>query len=417
MIGWATTGVAVSILGIVIGSPPVVFIGAAILLVRIVAEIWPQRVLAALDYQRQMVPERTVVGDAVEVRLSIWNRTRLPIPWAAADDATAGGLWIGEPGQPVEPASRRSVGQSGRTALRVAGPLRPYERFTRRLRIVPLRRGVHEIGPVTLKVAELFGTGTPRRDREQASALLIARPAMAAVIGRLPTEAPLAQRRARRSLFTDPTLFAGVRPFVAGDPLRSIHWRASARQGSLQAKRFEPSLSAQAMIVFDIQTLEGVYWELVFDEQLFEEIAIGALSVARTLVSGQTPCGFAAAGYTGSLQQIVFLPPRADRSQLGRIGDALARLGMESSAPLTRLLAWLPRRVARGTSLIVLTGRGPAPNASVVRRLRDSGFPVHFLLFGAAAQAVDAARRIGLSAWPARVDSLAGRPQAVVIGS
>lgn len=417
MIGWATTGVAVSILGIVIASPPVVFIGGAMLLIRIVAEIWPRRVLAALDYQREIVPHRTVVGDVIDARVSIWNRRRLPVAWASAEDRTADALWVGEPDQPITPTTRPPISQRGRASLRVAGPLRPYEQLSRRLSLVPVRRGVHEIGPVKLSVAELFGTGGPARTSDLESQLVIARPLMSPVIGRLPTEAPLAQRRARRSLFTDPTLFAGVRPFASGDPLRSIHWRASARQGSLQTKRFEPSLSAQATIVFDIQTLEGAYWELVYDEQLFEDIAVAALSVARVLISSQTPCGFAAAGYTGSLQQIAFLPARADRSQLGRIGDALARLTMESSAPLTRLLAWLPRRVAQGTSLIVLTGRSAAPNATVARRLRDSGFPVHFLLFGGGTESAADARGLGLSAWPARVESQGGRPQTVVVGS
>ena len=41
---------------------------------------------------------------------------------------------------------------------------------------------------------------------------------------------------------------------------------------------------------------------------------------------------------------------------------------MECSAPLTALLAWLPQRVARGSTLVVLTGRSPLSNAAVTLR-------------------------------------------------
>jgi uncharacterized protein (DUF58 family) len=405
--GWAMGAIAIVMLGIVAGAPAVVFVGGAILIIRVLTDVWPRRVLDELEYQHVVTPDRTVVGEEVEGRLSLWNRSRLPIAWATAEDASAEALLVRDKARPA-------LGEAA-ASLRIGGPLRPYERMTRRFGLRPMRRGVHEVGPASLGVAELFGSHTLRRDLDERPQLVIARPLTAPLVGRLPTEAPLAQQRARRSLFSDPTLFAGVRPFQAGDSLRSIHWRATARQAAVQTKRFEPSLSAQATIVFDVQTIEGPYWMLAYDEQLFEELAVAALSVARELIKRQTPCGFAAAGFTGSLQRLVFLPPRADRAQLGRIGDALARLSTESSAPLAQLLAWLPQRVARGTSLLVLSGRGATSSATVARRLRESGFAVHFLLFGEGSQSAAEARRLGLSGWPARVDAEHGLPRTVVV--
>jgi uncharacterized protein (DUF58 family) len=412
MSSWAQGGIAVALLGIVLGSPPIVFVGGAMLLIRIVAEVWPRRVLAGLEYQHQVTPDRTVVGDEVELRISLWNRTRLPIAWATAEDEVTDAVGVRPLSSPVSAPVIRAGPQA---AVGIGGPLRPYERVSRRFRLVPLRRGVHEIGPFTLGVAELFGTHAPARTDELATRLLVARPLMAPVIGRLPTESPLARERAKRSLFTDPTLFAGVRPFAPGDPLRSIHWRASAREASLQTKRFEPSLSAQAMLVLDVQTIEGDWWVLLYDDELFESLAVAAMSVTRALIGRETPCGFAAAAYTGSLQRFMFLPPRADRTQLGRVADALARLTPVGSGPLTRILALLPRRVARGTSLVVLTGRNPASSAGIARRLRETGFPVHFLLVGPGVRRVAEARNLGLSVSTARVEGGFGSPSSVVV--
>jgi hypothetical protein len=218
-------------------------------------------------------------------------------------------------------------------------------------------------------------------------------------------------------LFTDPTLFAGTRPFQTGDPVRSIHWRASGRAGALQAKRFEPALSRQAMLVFDVQTIEGPYWELVFDEKLFEDMCVAALSVARSMVTDEASIGFAAAGFTGTTQRYVFLPPRADWTQVGRIGDALARLGTECSAPLTSLLSWLPRRVSRGTTFIVMTGRSPLSNLAVTRRLQESGFGVHFLVMPEAHEFIADSRKARLSVRPVTVERQKEVPRAVVVAA
>jgi uncharacterized protein (DUF58 family) len=396
---WAAPGLAVAVLGVILGSAPVVFIGAAIVLLRVVTERWPRRVLEALAYERAVNPQKTVVGDEVELRLSLWNRTRLPIAWAIAHDTLGEHLATSPHG----------------TVASVAAPLRPFERVTRRVRVRPLRRGVHEIGPVRLGVAEHFGTQLPRLDKPVAPQTVIARPLMAPVYGASPQTAPLAQVRARKSLFTDPTLFAGVRPYQPGDTVRSIHWRATARRTELQTKRFEPALSRQQILLFDVQTIEGPYWMLDYDEDLFEELCVAALSVARSLISEDSSVGFAAAGFSGTTQRFIYLPPRADRAQIGRIGDVLARMTPESSAPLVSLLAWLPHRVPKGTTITVLSGRSPRSSAPVVKRLEQSGFPVHFLLFRDGADGTYIARQAGLSALPASVESEHKLPKAVVI--
>ncbi len=401
MNSWASAGIGVAVLGIAVGSAPIVFIGGAIILIRIVVERWPRRVLESLSYVRQVTPIKTVVGDEVELRMSLWNRTRLPIAWAIAQDTISDHLEL-------NPST---------TVPSIAGPMRPYERVTRRLRITPLRRGVHEIGPVRLGVAEHFGTQAPRLDSVLGPVMVVARPLMAPVVGSSPQSAPLAQVRAKRSLYTDPNLFAGVRPFQTGDPLRSIHWRAAARQGSLQTKRYEPALSRQQVLVLDVQTVEGPYWILDYDEDLFEELCVAALSLSRLLISQDASCGFAAAGFSGTTQRYIYLPPRADRAQIERVGDVLARMTSESSAPLVNLLSWLPHRVVKGTTLTILSGRSPASSAGVARRLQQSGFPVHYLLLRNGVDGAREARELGLSASPAAVESERGVPEAVVIGA
>ncbi|CAN5770560.1 hypothetical protein BH24CHL5_BH24CHL5_11030 [soil metagenome] len=409
MTSWSTIGAIVVLLGIVLASPAIVFIGAAVLVIRVLAEVWPRRVLDQLEYRRSVSPDRTIAGDEVELRMTLWNRTRSPLAWASATDTLSEGLM-------ARTLSGSEVGGFGQDVLRVSGALRPYEQVTRRFKVTPLRRGVHELGPARVRVAELFGTHAPLRDPELEPLTILARPRTAPVTGAVPANAPLARRRAPRSLFADPHLFAGVRPFQPGDPLKSVHWRASARRPSLQTKRFEPSLSGQVVLVFDVQTIEGEYWMLVYDDIAFEALATATLSIARELVTAETAVGFAAAAFSGTTSRYVHLPARADRPQLSRLGDALARLSPESSAPLANLLSWLPRRLASGSMIVVLSARDATQSRNIVRSLERSGYPVHFLLHGPQTLASEA-RRAGMSAWSLRVDTEGGVPRAVAIAA
>jgi hypothetical protein len=168
-------------------------------------------------------------------------------------------------------------------------------------------------------------------------------------------------------------------------------------------------------VVIDVQTVEGPYWMLNYDEDLFEDLCVAALSMARANIVADAATGFAAAGFTRTTQRFAWLPPRADRAQIERIGDVLARLTTESSAPLSELLSWLPRRIARGTTIVILSGRSPISNAGIARRLQASGFPVHFVLFRMAVDAVRDGRRAGLSCLTAAVQSERRRPHSLVI--
>lgn len=401
MSGWANLGVLIIVVGVGAASPPIVFIGGAVLVIRLLAHRWPRKVLDSLVYERTVSPRRTVMGDEVQVSLSLWNQSRLPIAWAGSDDRLS-------PHLATRPAA---------VELSTAGPMRPFERVTRRISVIPMLRGVHEIGPVRVRVAEHFGTQAPVVDVPDEPVTILARPLMAPVVGQNPRSAPLAQARARRSLYVDPTLFVGVRPYQSGDPLRSVHWRASARERTLQAKRYEPAMSRQQILVLDVQTVEGPYWMLNYDDELFEDLCVAALSMTRANVVADAACGFAAAGFTRTTQRFAYLPPRADRAQIERVGDVLARLTTESSAPLSELLAWLPRRVARGTTIVILSGRNPLSNAGIARRLQSTGFPVHFILFRTPADAVRDGRQAGLSCLRASVETERGRPRSLVMNA
>ena len=43
----------------------------------------------------------------------------------------------------------------------------------------------------------------------------------------------------KRWIMPDPFLVGGLREYRAGDPMRSVHWGASARTGRMQVKTYD----------------------------------------------------------------------------------------------------------------------------------------------------------------------------------
>jgi uncharacterized protein (DUF58 family) len=381
-------GPALILLGVVLGAPEIVLVGLLALLATAVAELWSNFGLRGLRYERTIGRERTVWGDDIPLDLAIRNSKPLPVPWVSVDDDVSRGVIIRD-----EPLTTNSL--TGLVTLRSRWMVGWYERVVRHLAIVADHRGVYSFGPAKVTVADLFGHGGATADFEGRGVYLV-RPRTLPVRLAGQHRAPAGDLRARHSLFEDPALFAGVRPYHPGDPIRRVHWRATARTGVTVCKRFDPSRLQNVLIALDVQVGSGPVW--VNDEELVESLIVAASSLARhTLLEGAS-CGLAAVSLSKARDGLAMVPPRAGRDQLGVIADVLARLSVNPSAPFDHLLVRIPQSVAVGTTVVVVTARDPEPYVTALRRLDRWGYPVQVVGFGPNSQAAVArARSYGFS--------------------
>jgi uncharacterized protein (DUF58 family) len=223
--------------------------------------------------------------------------------------------------------------------------------------------------------------GTNSEEREQPGELLV-RPRTVPVRAPHLPRAPLGSARTRSSLFTDPSRFAGVRRYEPGDPMRRIHWRATARVGEPVSRRYEPVNERQVLIAVDLQTVPGPYWLMLFDDDQVEALCVAAASLARRMLRTDTACGLLVGAQLAGGRQWTYLPPTAATSQLGRIEDVLARVQPILSLPFERLLGVVPRRLPPGGTILSLGARDPEPYADRLRRLSRIGYAVTHLAFG-----------------------------------
>lgn len=188
--------------------------------------------LRRLEIHRYCSCREAEVGERVDVRVRLVNRGLLPIPWLLVEDMVL----------PDTPTS----GVRGELTW-----LMPGQELKLEYQVLCERRGYYRTGPVLIETGDYFGLLRRFAARRPLQYLTV-RP-RPVPLGRLivPTSRPVAEVRARFALLDDPTRPAGVRDYRRGDPLRRIHWKATAHTGKLHSRIYEPAVLQGAMIVLD----------------------------------------------------------------------------------------------------------------------------------------------------------------------
>ncbi len=408
---WFGLALVIALLGVAASAPGLLLVAAVTLLYASLTPLWTRFGVRRVEYTRRLAATRAVAGDSLPMDVTIWNRKPLPLPWVAAEDLLTDGLTVRERAH-----LERDNEVIGRRILFNAWSLAWYERVVRHFHLDDLRRGVYDFGPVRIRVRDILGRDAVDAQVDMPVTLVVS-PAILQVRRTGHETSPIGERRARRSLFVDPALYGGVRPFQPGDSLRRVHWRASARLGKPVSRRYEPARGREVVIALDVQTLPGPHWEMTWDEAAFEGLCVAVASLARRLLDEGASVGIAAASFTGTPQRFAWLAPQASASQVGRVGALLARIGPISSAPFPGLLTWLTHRLAPGGTVLLLSVRDPRTFLASARRLARSGYSVELVAAGeSAALNASTARTGGLAAAAARMSPSPEHPDAVVLG-
>ena len=396
MTATAVLAVLLLLAGTFLDVPVAIILSIVVLLLEIVRAVWARFGLERVTYRRRLERDRMTWGEEIPTTIEIWNRKRLPLAWLRADDEASPAVVVRE--------RELVIGGGGGRFLRNAWTLAPFERVTRQFHVGAERRGVYELGPVTLTVGDLFAREAATDQRPAVDRFLVRpRTVPSRALHRRDTWG--GQDRARAGLTEDPSRFAGVREYIPGDPLRRIHARASARLGRPVVKRFEPSRDREVLLALDVQTVDGPILNAMWDAEEVESLFVVAASIARSLALERAAFGLAAAGYHGAESRFAHLAVSEAPGQLERVFDLLARLSSHPSAPFDRLLGMVIRVVRPGTTVVVLTARDPIQHLAWLRRIERAGCRVVVVACGPDGPAdADRVRRVGFIARSVRLD-------------
>ncbi|MDQ1257108.1 MAG: hypothetical protein QG656_1710 [Candidatus Hydrogenedentes bacterium] len=214
-------------------SPYLAFSVYAFLLLIVVARFSSFAWLAGLDCERTLSLDTVAQGEEVDVSVTVTNRRGWPIPWIFLEDR--------------HPADTPRKGENTRLAI-----LMPGRSVTMNYRLQFPRRGYHRIGPMIMESGDLFGLQKRFRTGRQQDYVSVLPTVAYIETFNVASRRPQGPVRISNRVYEDPTRIANIREYVPGDPMRNIHWKASARTGTLHVKTCEASSVLGGTLILDL---------------------------------------------------------------------------------------------------------------------------------------------------------------------
>lgn len=337
-------------LQIIAPAPALNYVLAVLIGAVLIGRYWARQMAQHLTLERERRYGWAQVGDVLEERFTLRNRSSLPVLWAEVRDHST------LPGY----TASRVTGVDGNTTTHwiTDGECR--------------QRGVFTLGPVRVRTSDPFGFFHVDLEVGEETSFVVY-PVIAALppFEQLLGSAPGRVRAIARSTEATPNV-ASVRQYVPGDTLRRIHWRTTARRDSLYVKDYDREPAGDIWIILDLQ--QAV--QAGQGEHSTEEYAITlAASLANAMLRQNRAVGLLAAG-----AEYTMLRPETGETQLYRILHSLASARAVGERPLGQLLGQATSILGRGITATLVTPSVDPEWLPALIDLQRRGIPANVLL-------------------------------------
>jgi uncharacterized protein (DUF58 family) len=293
--GWALFGVGVVALiaSVVFGRTDVLFVGLFLTVLPLAGMISVTMDRPRMTVTRSFHPDIVGVGETASVVTTARNESPRPSPAARWREYAPPAVGV----QPSAPFPRLGAHQSNVSHGRDTIVLRQEVRA--------LHRGSHPVGPLIVSRTDPFGLAFAEYTLGQPRQFVVTPRVQALSTGDLDiarsegTEHELL----RHSIPSADELIA--REYRQGDPLRRVHWRATARHDKLMVRQEEQRSNPEAWLLFDTRPGAGTDAEFETLVELVASVGVHLLDhgfVVSVVETGTRQLsGRSGAGRTGTL--------------------------------------------------------------------------------------------------------------------
>ena len=364
---------------------------AVMLVSRFLTKRWADSLTAKRECNRLAAE----IGDQVAVVITLQNTGNLPIPWVLLEDLLPREALLYDP--PRLKVTGRRVNLS---------MLRSRARKSILYQLTPTRRGYYQLGPLVLETGDLFGLHRRYQVATEPQFLLVMPKVIPLAGYEVSSKRPIGEVRMSYRLYEDPTRISGVRAYERGDPLNRVHWRATARTGTLHSKVYEPSTVAGATILLEFHTAahnprhEPHRSELAVTAAASIASAVYLLGQQVGLVTNgrdaadrirqegwahdhrSRAAAVAAASVREKSERLepLVVPTCRGAEQLVRILETLARVELTDGLTLAQLIEETASRMPRDATVIAILPGSSLESALALGMLRRRGFSVTAIL-------------------------------------
>jgi len=371
-------------------------LGASTFLITIqLAKYFSTRWIEAVEVERFVEAQEVTVGATVGVGMKITNKSGYWIPWMLIDDK------IAKRYTKLPPVALNLL-----VATVQLFSFSPKKTTLHRYALQTQRRGYYQLGPTLLETGDLLGLHRSFRIANQPSYLTVL-PRLTVLEGiEISSRRPMGEMKVEDRVLEDPTLMTGLREYRAGDPINRVHWKATARTGTLHTRVFQPTCVQGAMLLLDMHESTNPQKH----EPVRTDLAVSAAaSIAHWLYQNAEPFGLISNGRDAAermreLNKKGLYSDRTSataniemRSQSDRLNPVvlganrtpehfaqmyrmLARLERTDGLKLDQLLIETESRLPKLLSLIAIVQRVDEAGLLALEMMRRRGFALTVML-------------------------------------
>ncbi|MDF1519009.1 MAG: DUF58 domain-containing protein [Brevefilum sp.] len=277
-----------------------------------------------LSIVREMRYNFAKVGDVVEDRITVKNKSIVPTTWLEIVDQTN------------IPGSKSSIGIN----------IDPHNSYTWRKRHVCTRRGLYRLGPTTINTSDLFGLYDLSIHDPSEANILITPPVVPLPQIQVASGGRTGDGRMDKSIIEQSVAVSTVRDYQPQDPLRYIHWPITAKRNELSSRVFENTPTGNWWI------LQDMYGPVQCGAENNNTLEVGIILSASLAIKGLRDGK--AVGLIANDRQHTWITPQHANDQAMKIMRALA-LCETGSLPLKDLLRKSLGGFKQKASVIIIT--------------------------------------------------------------
>jgi uncharacterized protein (DUF58 family) len=371
-------------------------LGASTFLITIqLAKFFSTRWVEAVEVERFVEAQEVTVGVTVGVGMKITNKSGYWIPWMLIDDKVAKRY------TKLPPIALNLL-----VATVQLFSFSPKRTILHRYALQTQRRGYYQLGPTLLETGDLLGLHRSFRIANQPSYLTVL-PKLTVLEGiEVSSRRPMGEMKVEDRVLEDPTLMTGLREYRAGDPINRVHWKATARTGTLHTRVFQPTCVQGAMLLLDMHESTNPQKH----EPVRTDLAVSAAaSIAHWLYQNAEPFGLVSNGrdaaermrelnkkglYSDRTSATANIEMRSQSDRLNpvvlganrtpehfaEIHRMLARLERTDGLKLDQLLIETESRLPKLLSLIAIVQRVDEAGLLALEMMRRRGYALTVML-------------------------------------
>jgi uncharacterized protein (DUF58 family) len=230
-------------------------------------------------------------------------------------------------------------------------------------------RGVYRWDEITLQTGDLFGFIKREKKYNESDEIVVYPRYQEIRSWRTFNEKNIGTSYSTNRQDEDVSAVMGIRDYAPGDRLSTIHWKASARTGTLKTKEFEHQVTNDFMFFIDREV--AAYGDE--EHPLFEKAVSLTASLVRYSLQHHFSSGLVSYG-----NQPTVMSMSRDQEQLYRIFEHLARIKADTTLSFVKTILKEVVYLPTGTTVVLISPRLTKKLAMVMGDLSYRKIKVEF---------------------------------------